>query len=161
MKLAIIRHAHAENLSADGKDSSRKLTEKGQTQVTDLSEMLKKVNFHPDVVLSSPYVRCAQTSKGLCQCLGWPEPTFDERLGSHNSFSTVFDAINEYSEIENVVVVGHQPYCSELLEAFVSTEKRNAINSFKKAQFTLVETKDLSRPIGKVIASFAPKGAST
>lgn len=65
MKLLIIRHADA--LDVDGNsirtDFERPLSEKGIKQANRLNKCLETAHLMPEIVLSSPLIRTAQTSK--------------------------------------------------------------------------------------------------
>ena len=106
MDLFLIRHAIAEERSADLPDEERALTDKGRMRFEAVVRSLEQAGFRFDRVYHSPWLRAVQTAEllapindgrlvatvGLAQS---PEPRF---------FSSL--------EGERVACVGHEPWMS-------------------------------------------------
>ena len=108
MRLVLIRHAEA----APGEpDELRALTPEGHEQARLLGERLRADGIQPDTVLSSPLLRARETAADLG--FGTPEPRDD--LGPGTTVADVRAAVAGRGE--TVVVVGHQPDCSEIAAA--------------------------------------------
>jgi phosphohistidine phosphatase len=69
--LYIVRHAYAGQHGDPHypDDSLRPLTDKGRKQFSRVAKKLVRRGFAPEVVVTSPYVRCRQTAELLCQRL--------------------------------------------------------------------------------------------
>jgi phosphohistidine phosphatase len=104
MRLLIVRHAEA----APGEpDELRTLTPEGREHARELGERLRHAGFSADAVVTSPLLRARETATALA--LG--EPEVDQRLAPGASPDDVRDAA--FGRGDSVVVVGHQPDCSQ------------------------------------------------
>ena len=113
MRLLIVRHAEA---AAGQPDALRKLTSDGRDRARALGEQLRGRGFVPDAVVTSPLLRARETAAALA--LGVPE--IDERLAPGASPEDVRDAA--LGRGETVVVVGHQPDCSQAVLALAGAD---------------------------------------
>jgi phosphohistidine phosphatase len=109
MRLLIVRHAEA---APGSPDELRTLTPDGREQARELGRRLRDEGVRPDVILSSPLLRARETAQALA--LG--EPEVDERLAPGASPQDIRDAAAGRGA--TVVVVGHQPDCSQAVAAF-------------------------------------------
>lgn len=111
MRLYLVRHAEA----APGEpDELRPLTAKGREQARALGEQLRADEVRPSAVLTSPLLRARQTGGELARALDVPtEP--DDRLAPGASVDDVRAVIDGRGG--DVVVVGHQPDCSQIAAA--------------------------------------------
>jgi phosphohistidine phosphatase len=111
MRIYLVRHAEA----ASGEpDHERRLTPEGGEQARRVAERLAEAEPRPDAVLHSPLVRARETAELIAAPLGiQPEP--DARLAPAATADDVRAAIAGRGEA--VVVVGHQPDCSEVAAA--------------------------------------------
>jgi len=106
--LVLIRHAEA----APGEpDELRALTPDGHEQARRLGDRLRADGIQPDAVLSSPLLRARETAADLG--FGTPEPR--DELGPGTTVAEVRATVAGRGE--TVVVVGHQPDCSEIAAA--------------------------------------------
>jgi phosphohistidine phosphatase len=125
MRLYLVRHAEA----APGKpDELRRLTPNGQEQARALGERLRAEGIAPDAILTSPLLRARETADALG--FGRSEP--DDRLAPGATADDVRAAVAGRGE--TVVVVGHQPDCSEITLALTGEER-----SFAPASFAAIE----------------------
>jgi phosphohistidine phosphatase len=114
MKLVLVRHAEA---APGDPDELRTLTPEGHVQARKLGEQLRADGVRPDVVLSSPLLRARQTAADLG--FGDPEPL--EELAPGATADDIRAAIAGRGE--TVVVVGHQPDCSQITAALRGGEE--------------------------------------
>lgn len=116
MRLYLVRHAQA----ADGQpDELRPLTREGREQARALGERLRSEDARPEAVLTSPLLRARETGGELAKALEI-EAEPDERLAPGASLEDVKAAIAGRGE--QVVVVGHQPDCSQIAAALTGSE---------------------------------------
>lgn len=97
----LLRHGDAEEGTGD--DAARRLTLKGERQARAAGRALAGLAAAPDVCLTSPKVRAADTAKLACEALGLePEITEELRGGRFNSTGLVAGR-------GDVILVGHEP----------------------------------------------------
>ena len=126
MRLFLVRHAH----SAPGEpDSLRPLSAEGREQARVLAERLAPAA--PDAVLTSPLLRARETAAAIARAAG-VDAFSDERLNAGATAEDVLAAVEGAGE--TVVVVGHQPDCSEIAAALGAGE-----HDFAPAGFVVIE----------------------
>jgi phosphohistidine phosphatase len=111
VQLVIVRHAEA---AAGEPDELRPLTPKGRKAARALGEKLAAEGVRPDAVLSSPLLRARETAQEIARPAGL-ETEPDERLAPGATAEGVKAAAAERGE--TVVVVAHQPDCSQIAGA--------------------------------------------
>jgi phosphohistidine phosphatase len=126
MRLFLVRHAKA----APGEpDELRPLTETGRATARALGEHLKAER--PTAVLSSPLLRARETAEAIARAAGLV-PETDARLAPGATLAAVREAVEGRGD--TIVVVGHQPDCSEIVFALTGREE-----PFKPGAFLEVE----------------------
>jgi phosphohistidine phosphatase len=111
VQLVIVRHAEA---AAGEPDELRPLTPEGREAARALGEKLAADQVRPDAVLSSPLLRARETAQEIARAADL-EPEPDERLAPGATAESVKAAAAERGE--TVIVVGHQPDCSQIAAA--------------------------------------------
>jgi phosphohistidine phosphatase len=106
MRLFLVRHAHSE---PGVPDELRPLSARGHEQARELGERLARST--PDVVLASPLLRARETGAAIAKAAG-TDLRVDERLAPGATAGDVLAAVEDAGD--TVVVVGHQPDCSEI-----------------------------------------------
>lgn len=115
MFLHLLRHAHAGDWSTwDGPDDARPLTDKGRAQCDRLARFLKARGFAPEVFVTSPKARAAQTAELVADHLGI-RVVVDERLGGGLGVGVVEAILRDHGDPERPVLVGHDPDFSDLV----------------------------------------------
>ncbi len=121
-ELHLLRHAHAGNPDRwSGDDAARPLSEKGRRQSERLGAMLAAANDGPDVFITSPRVRAAQTAEIVAAAVGAPV-VVDERLAGMLDPVTLAAILRDAGSPERPCLVGHDPAFSELLAELVGVE---------------------------------------
>ena len=108
MKVVLVRHAEA---APGDPDELRALTPAGHEQARQLGDRLRADGVRPDAVLSSPLLRARETAADL----GFGEAEPLDELSPGATADDVRAAISDRGE--TVVVVGHQPDCSQITAA--------------------------------------------
>jgi phosphohistidine phosphatase len=108
MRLVLIRHAEA---APGSPDELRALTPGGHEQARRLGKRLRAEGIEPDAVLSSPLLRARETAGDL----GFGPPEASDALAPGATGEDVRAAIAGRGN--TVLVVGHQPDCSEIAAA--------------------------------------------
>jgi phosphohistidine phosphatase len=124
MNLYILRHAIAVERGAPGfgDDSLRPLSSEGRTKMHAIAAGMQAMKLSFDLVLSSPYLRARQTAEivihqfgieRLFRCTEHLEPGGDpQRL--------MREVANADGSPENVLLVGHEPFLSELISVLLT-----------------------------------------
>ena len=113
VELYLLRHAHAGNPDEwTGDDAERPLSPKGRRQAERLGRFLAERGFKPDVVLTSPKVRAAQTAELVCAAIGARFET-DHRLGGPLDIDLLNILVAD-AACSRVMLVGHDPDFSDL-----------------------------------------------
>jgi phosphohistidine phosphatase len=114
LRIHLVRHAHAGDPARwDGPDAARPLSRKGRRQATRLGALLATADIRPERLVSSPKVRARETAELLGAALG-VTPTLDDRLAEDCDLDEL-KAVVADAATADVMIVGHDPYLSELL----------------------------------------------
>ena len=115
MRLYLVRHAEA----APGEpDELRPLTETGHAAARAVAGRLAAAA--PDAVLCSPLLRARETAEHIAQAARLTA-TPDERLAPGAGVDDVRAAVAGRGD--TVVVIGHQPDCSQIVLALTGAER--------------------------------------
>jgi len=116
VRLYLVRHAEA---GPGEPDELRPLTAEGREQARALGEQLRADEVRPSAVLTSPLLRARETGGELSRALDvQSEP--DDRLAPGASIDDVRAAVAGRGD--EVIVVGHQPDCSQIAAALAGSE---------------------------------------
>jgi phosphohistidine phosphatase len=107
VRVILVRHAKAE---PGHPDDLRPLTPAGRERALALAAELAELE--PDAVVSSPLLRARETAAPIAEAAS-VELLLDERLAPGASAEDVRAAVAGRGD--TVVVVGHQPDCSEIV----------------------------------------------
>ena len=133
MILYIIRHAIAVQAGTNGSaedDSQRPLTDEGWKKMRKIAKGLKELEVTLDLIMTSPYLRAEQTAKILAKKFELPKEKLitTEHLAPSGYPDRLVDEINKnYSEVENLALVGHEPYVGNLISMLISGDPTNSI----------------------------------
>lgn len=114
-RLYLLRHAKAGWALPGQKDLDRSLDDTGFAAAKMIGEMAAERGFVPEVLLSSPAVRCRQTAEAFRRAMG------DDRTiryidalytGAEDAYR---DIILGQSDAASLMVVGHNPVIEEIL----------------------------------------------
>jgi phosphohistidine phosphatase len=116
VRVFIVRHAEA---APGNPDELRPLTDVGRATAHALGDRLAAERV--GAVLSSPLLRARETAAAIGRGVG-VEPEPDERLAPGASAESVREAVA--GRDGTIVVVGHQPDCSEIVMALTGREQQ-------------------------------------
>lgn len=137
MDICLVRHAVAVERGSPGfeDDAKRPLTPQGRARMVEAAGGLKRL-FTPQVILTSPLVRAAETAEILRKGYGLGKPRVCDALatGDHDR---VLAAIEE-ADAGAVALVGHEPWMSELLAYLLTGDRTGMASIFKKGAAALV-----------------------
>jgi phosphohistidine phosphatase len=135
MDLYLLRHADANTEAAT--DDARPLSEKGVSQARKVGRFCKDHNLKPDIILTSPVLRAAETADIVAQIIKGELMT-EPWLACGMQPETALEELRGYERFESVMIVGHQPDFS-LLAAHLLGLQDNEQISVRKASLTHFE----------------------
>lgn len=142
MKLYILRHAIAEDRTANQSDRNRRLTARGVDELRAALRGIKRLKVQPDEILSSPYRRAWDTAVLAARALTpRRRPVEMEALQPGASLARLWLDLKRHARAQSVMLVGHEPQLSEFA-AFLLKSPHLAIQ-LKKAGFMRL---DLASP---------------
>lgn len=145
MKIYLIRHSNAVDHGAPGyeEDSTRPLTEKGREKMRQIASALKGLDIHPDLIVSSPYVRARETAEIVAKMLKYKKNLlFSDALVPMGESEKIIGEINEKYPVDELVLVGHEPCLSMLIGTLTAGNADLAI-TLKKGGVCCLATDDL------------------
>ena len=141
MNLYLIRHAIAVEEYED--DSQRPLTDKGKKKMRSIAKGLRALGVEFDLILSSPYVRAAETAEILADVFKMKkEVKFSENLTPSGDPNLLITELSEVSNVDSIAVVGHEPFLSALIGLLVA-ENPNVDITLKKGGVCSLSADDL------------------
>lgn len=113
----LARHAKSSWSSSAQTDYDRPLSERGLIDVANMGAELNKLNWKPELVISSPALRAKKTCRILCESMGY---SLDQISWDKNIYAaymvTLLHILSRQSEFtKSVMVVGHNPSMEDLL----------------------------------------------
>jgi len=124
MNLYILRHGIAVELGMPGvgKDSERQLAPEGKRKLRQIAGAMKALDLSFDLILTSPYVRAEQTATIVAEALDAQNNLeSSDTLTPSGGMRDLIAAITHRKPApEDALLVGHEPYLSELISLLVS-----------------------------------------
>ncbi len=116
MNIYLIRHAIAEDETADKEDSQRALTDKGAKKMRQIAKGLRKLGVEFDIILSSPYLRAKETAEILGDVFKIKKQiAYTDNLMPTGDPDLLITEINEKYTEDAIALVGHEPYLTRLV----------------------------------------------
>ena len=143
LQLYLLRHADAGDPTAwPGDDAERPLSPKGRRQARRLGSMLADIGWKPDLILTSPKVRAAQTARLVGRAVD-VQPDDETRLASGFEVSDIGPMLAAHPEARRVVLVGHDPDFSS-----VASSLTGAAIELRKGAIARIDVQDGSPAAG-------------
>lgn len=130
MDLFILRHGEAGNrLSSNINDGLRSLTDTGRKDIMAVAKGLQKSGVRFDVIASSPLKRAHETAAIVAAIFKMSEKllTWNE-LAPEGKKNEVYNRLAQFKQDNSVMLVGHEPYLSEMINEIISKGKPNSSN---------------------------------
>jgi phosphohistidine phosphatase len=129
MDLFILRHGiageHGDPRYPD--DSKRPLTDKGKQKLLEAVRAMQKLELKLDVILSSPYKRASQTAEIVAKKYTKSKLGFSNELRPEGKFNNLIKHLKQFDSDSGVMLVGHEPYLSELISLLISGDARSGL----------------------------------
>lgn len=117
----VLRHGKSD-WSAGQPDHERPLNPRGERQAGEVGVLLDGAGHVPELILTSTAVRARTTAEHVLASTGWTTPLVEEpRLYESTADRTIARLRSVDDEVSTVMVVGHQPTWSVLVERLTGT----------------------------------------
>ena len=144
LQLYLLRHADAGDPTAwSGDDAERPLSAKGKRQARRLGSLLADIGWKPDVILTSPKVRAADTARIVGEAVD-VEPADEQLLASSFELSDVGSVLADHPAARRVLLVGHDPDFSSLASTLTG-----AAIELRKGAIARIDLQDPSPAAGQ------------
>jgi phosphohistidine phosphatase len=155
VRLLLIRHATAVPGGTPGvEDDDRPLTPRGRKRFRKAARGLARLMDRPDVLLTSPLPRAAETAEIVAHAFGKLEPRHDKALA--RGVSDIITLLRRQPSDAAVAIVGHEPTLSQVLARILGSGRPERL-AFKKGGAALVDLPDESRTAGTLIWFLRPR----
>jgi phosphohistidine phosphatase len=112
---------------------------------------MRALGIAPDLVLTSPLVRCRQTAEIVCEALGGT-PVDDPRLTPGMRLGDLEDALRDHPGAQAPLVCGHEPDLSEIVAELTG----GGVVEFKKGGLAVLDVDSLRPGGGRLRALYPP-----
>jgi phosphohistidine phosphatase len=130
MNLYLVRHGDAEKTQPGKRDEDRKLVKEGREQVKAAAGGWQYIINKLDLICSSPYKRALETAEIIAETFEYEKEIIKDRVLGAGCFTRDLITLVNSLDVENVLVVGHQPDLSEHVSNLISAS--GALVDFKK-----------------------------
>src|SRR5215472_14945146 len=125
MDLYILRHGLAGSREEwSGSDAERPLTNKGRSRSRAAAHGLALLGVAPDVIVTSPYLRAAETAQVTAEVLG-VRVVEEQALEPGKLRQGYRPLLQRYADSSSLMLVGHEPDLSACIGTLIS-EPANA-----------------------------------
>jgi phosphohistidine phosphatase len=149
MKIYLLRHAEAENMSTS--DHNRRLTAKGLKRTATAATVMVSLGIKPAHIYSSPRVRARQTAELVADAMDMTVE-LDEEVNFGFSINSVESLIRGLGVDEDVMFVGHEPSMSAVAHGL-----SGASVVMKKGSLARIDLINRASLRGELVWLIAPK----
>jgi phosphohistidine phosphatase len=112
---------------------------------------MRALGIAPDLVLTSPLLRCRQSAEIICEALGGT-PVEDPRLRPGMRLGDLEDALLEHPGAVAPMVCGHEPDLSQVVAELTG----GGMVEFKKGGLAVLDVESLRPGRGRLRALYPP-----
>lgn len=141
--LMLVRHAHALSCyeASVGSDRERPLSPQGRQKALQTAQTLRAQHQIPQIILTSPLLRAAQTAEILSQTLQAPVQQETVLDGFHHDAAVRDFLLEKLTHFNTVLAVSHNP-CITYVNALLCGQ----VIPFSAGDFTILDISDLQHP---------------
>jgi phosphohistidine phosphatase len=151
MQLYFFRHGEADWKNWNKPDDERPLTPFGKKEVRAVAKFLDRLKVRPDLIVTSPLPRAAQTAEIAAEVLR-VKLRQDDVLAKGFGMAELRTVLKRH-RAKTLMLVGHEPDFTEVIRGLT-----NASLKLSKAGVALIDV-DLAKEDGKLLWLFPPKFA--
>jgi phosphohistidine phosphatase len=135
VNLFFLRHAKACPRSPKYRpDSKRPLASEGEKTMEQAAAGIRKLDLSFDLILTSPYLRALRTAEILAESFDSKKLFVTNHLAADAQPEALIAEITEnFARLENIVLVGHEPFLSGLISLLLTGHAGLAIDLKKGA----------------------------
>jgi phosphohistidine phosphatase len=162
MLLLLNRHAHAGDRDPAQwpDDRDRPLTDKGRKVQRDVSRSLRKLDLAPSLVLTSPWLRAAQTAEILVEVARVERPAVPcEPRADDPDLIRLADHLGQQPTDAIVAMVGHSPWMEELASLLLAGSVAHLRMDFPKSGVVGIDLAALEPGAGELRFFLRPRMA--
>ena len=139
LDLFLLRHGDAGKrmAGAGGNSGDVPLTIVGREEIAIIARSVKDLNLKFSAIVTSPLKRAVQTAKIIAKVLAMEKRiSIWNELVPEGNRSKLYDILNQYTRESSVLMIGHEPYLSNMMYDMIF--QKNRVNqlgriSLKKA----------------------------
>ena len=162
MLLLLNRHANAAERDPVQwpDDRDRPLTDKGRKVQRDVSRALRRLDLTPSLVLTSPWLRAAQTAEILVEAARVERPAVPcDPLAEDPDLIRLTDYVGEQPGEAIVAMVGHSPWMEDLASLLLAGSTTHLRMDFPKSGVIGIDLAALEPGAGELRFFLRPKMA--
>lgn len=159
--LSILRHAKSSWEFTELDDYERPLLNKGVKRTLRICKVLVDAKYFPDLILSSPAKRAAETASVVIEKLSVPlaQLQLSEQLYPGNEESILKEISQVKENIKHLMVVGHNPGLTDLAFSLTKNDKFDWIptSGLVQIEFKCSKWSDIDFSNAKLKNYYVPK----
>ena len=155
--LILLRHAKSDWTARYGADQSRPLNKRGVRSARAVGEFISRYRLAPELVLASPAVRTQTTAELAAEAGGWDSriEVAPELYGAGPA--DVLQLVQKVTRVERLMVVGHEPTMSGVLEYLTGHQIRVTTATLAYMRSRYVSWSDLGRGSARLELLIRPR----
>jgi phosphohistidine phosphatase len=157
VELYLFRHGIAEDGQPGKPDSERALTDDGRRKAAEVAKMARKAGVKPSLIISSPYIRAAETARVAVEELRYEGTVIETAaLVPHGSPDAVWQELREHRDEPAILLSGHEPLLSHLVSHLLASPALRV--GMKKAAMVRIDVEGFGAvPHGQLRWMITPK----
>jgi phosphohistidine phosphatase len=151
--LLLVRHAKSNWNDQNLEDKLRPLSKRGKKEALLVGKSLKEMGLIPQLILSSPAKRALKTTKRIAKELSYSKNSIinDELIYSDDIHHLLQVIYSIRKEIDQVLIVGHNPSLLELGNYFTGTKiEKLSTCGILMIEFKVKSWKQISKSNGEL-----------
>ena len=121
MELFILRHGETSKRISRSGGLNKPLTYTGTSEIKSIADSIKKLKIKIDLILTSPLSSCKQTGEIINDLFKKRIPIIIcNDLKPEGKLLNFYNKISEYKDTSSILIVGHEPYLSSMINDIIS-----------------------------------------
>ncbi len=133
MELFILRHGETSKRLSRSGGLDRPLTYTGTADIKNIANSIKKLRIKIDLIVTSPISSCKQTGEIINDMFEKRIPIiFCNELKPEGEIFDFYNKISKYKDRSSILIVGHEPYLSSMINDIISNNENHNNNIILK-----------------------------
>ncbi len=130
MELFILRHGETSKRLSRSGGLDRPLTYTGTADIKGIANSIKKLRIKIDLIMTSPISSCKQTGEIINDLFNKRIPIIIcNDLTPEGELLDFYNKITNYKDRSSILIVGHEPYLSSMINDIISNDNHNNNNN--------------------------------